>query len=197
MRASLLLCLAVFAVSACDCGKGRIVGANGGGVRVKLIGVEPEAVTLRLALVGPASTTDKDAFIATVPLTVLVDSLMPATYVLRASSVGSQGAVLQTVEQPNVMVSTGGVTEVTIDLSKPMVILPPESCNGLDDDGDEQIDEELDLPVCVVCTAGQMTAALDDARCGAIACDGLDHVDVHGDPTAAGTATCEIGRAHV
>lgn len=193
MNRLLTLCL-LLVMTGCDCGKGRVVGANNGAIQVNLIGVEPEGVTLAVAAIGPASTQEKSDLIATLPFALRIEQLMPATYVVRASSVSSAGATLQTVEQPGVMVSTGGVTEVTIDLSKRQVMVPAESCDGVDNDEDGEIDEALDLPICVLCQAGVMTGAGDDARCGAIPCSGLDHVDVHGDLSPGGEATCVANR---
>lgn len=186
--------LTLLVLSACDCGRGRLVGSNGGGVRVTLIGVEAEAVSLQVQVVGPASTTEKSAFIATLPLTILIDSLMPATYVAKVSSIDTGGAVLQTVSFPNVMVSTGGITELTVDLSRMGGVVPAEQCDGVDNDGDGQIDEEVDLPVCVTCRDGGLSVPGDDARCGSIPCDGLDLVEVRGDLSPAGQATCVATR---
>jgi hypothetical protein len=190
----LLVILCLLLLGACDCGHGRLVGANGGGVRVTLVGVEPEAVTLTVQVVGPASTTEKSAFIATLPLAVLVDSLMPATWVVKVSSADTNGAVLQTVSIPNVMVSTGGITELTVDLSRAPAVLPAETCDGVDNDGDGEIDEALDLALCVTCVDGGLSVPVDDGRCGTIGCSGLDTVEVRGDPGPAGEATCVATR---
>ncbi|MDP3501933.1 MAG: hypothetical protein Q8S33_16465 [Myxococcales bacterium] len=183
------LFLALLPVSACNCGAGRVVGANGGAIRVTLIGVDPKAVTLGLSAISPNATVDKFAFIATIPLTSTVDQLMPATYVLRASAIDEQSMTLQSVDVPEVIVSMGGITELTIDLSR-SGIQPMEQCDGVDNDGDGEIDEAIDLPACIVCTGGQLSVPGDDVRCGIIACSGLDSVVVRGDLSAAGEATC-------
>ena len=39
----LLLSVAVLLVAGCDCGRGRLVAANGGSLRVTLVGADPES----------------------------------------------------------------------------------------------------------------------------------------------------------
>lgn len=187
------LLLVLLPVSACNCGAGRLVGANGGAIRVTLKGVDAKAVTLGLQAIGPTSTVEKFAFIATLPLTTTVDALMPATYVLRASALDAQSATLQSLDVPDVMVSMGGITDVTIDFTTGGVT-PAEQCDGLDNDGDGLIDEELDLPVCLVCLNAQLSVPADDARCGVVACSGLDRVEVRGELQPGGEATCVATR---
>ncbi|MBL8924211.1 MAG: hypothetical protein JNJ54_35485 [Myxococcaceae bacterium] len=195
VRPSVQVLLAMsLTLGACDCGQGRVVRANGGGVRVTLVGVEAEAVTLKVELAGPVATSEKSAVIATLPLAVLVDALMPATYVAKVSSVDTNGATLQTVSIPNVMVSTGGITELTVDLSRTPAVRPAEECDGVDNDGDGEIDEALDLAVCVTCRDGGLIVPVDDARCGPIGCEGLDTIEVRGDLGPAGEATCVATR---
>lgn len=193
MRSSaspLLLALGVLAVtSGCDCGRGRLVATTGGAVRVTLVGADADAVVLRLELKGPDEAVERQADIGALPLVTLVEELAPGSYRLRATALDAQQRALASTDMPGLRVFLGGVTEVTIDLAH-AIVTPAEQCNGLDDDGDELVDEGLDLPVCVACANGVESALPDDERCGTISCAGLDTFEVRGDASPAGQASC-------
>ena len=180
--------------ASCDCGRGRLVAANGGAVRVTLVGADAEAVSLKLELRSEDDVTERTVPITSLPLETVIEQLAPGTFRLTASSWARGPAQLQAVEVPDVEVFTGGQTDVTVDLSTRRV-WPSERCDGVDNDGDGQVDESLDLPVCVACEAGVEAALPDDARCGGIACEGLDTWTVQGDASPAGAATC-VKREH-
>ncbi|MFO0593902.1 MAG: carboxypeptidase-like regulatory domain-containing protein [Myxococcaceae bacterium] len=179
----------VLALTGCDCGRGRLVDANGGSLKVTLIGVDPAAATLELALTRQGLTS-KDRFpITPLPMVTQLDALTPGSYTVRVTAFDARPAPLQSVEVTDVSVVIGGVAELTIDLTV-RTVNPAEQCNGLDDDHDGQTDEGIDLPVCLACQNGVATALGDDDRCGAIDCSGLDRFEVRGDDTVAGQATC-------
>jgi hypothetical protein len=139
--------------------------------------------------VPSGEATERSVPISTLPLVTQLEQLAPGTYRLAASAWSAEPSRLRSVEVPDVGVVLGGVTEVTVDLSSG-VVRPAEQCNGLDDDGDGQVDEALELPVCVACRAGATTVLGDDARCGSIACDGLDTWEIRGDDSPGGQSTC-------
>jgi hypothetical protein len=176
-------------LGACDCGRTRLVASQRGSVRVTLVGAPAQAVTLRIALVAAGAAKDTSVDISTLPLVTVIDQLEPGTYRAEISAWDAQPAALRSVEVPDIGVVVGGVTDVTVDLSSGTVT-PAEQCNGRDDDGDGQVDEGLDLPACVACVDGATTVPADDARCGTIACDGLDTWEIRGDDTPAGQSTC-------
>lgn len=188
MRASslVLLCLAVVG---CDCGPGRLVNTGGGSVRVKLVAVDGAATTLTVKLASADGTVERAATITTLPFFTTIEALAPGAYVADVGAVDVFGGAVGAVQVPNVQVSRGGMTELVIDLSRG-VAQPAEQCDGIDNDGDEEIDEGLDLPVCVICAGGMTTVPADDPRCGPISCSGLDRVEVRGDLSAAGSAQC-------
>lgn len=190
----LVLLGVLLAVAGCDCGRGRLVDANGGAIRVTLVGVDPEAATLELVLTSAGVTTRRPEPIGALPMVTLLDQLPPGSYRVGVTAWDARPAPLQSVEVTDVSVVIGGVAELTIDLSRRLVT-PAEQCNGVDDDLDGEVDEALDLPVCLTCAAGAPTALADDARCGAIACDGLDTFEVQGVDTPGGVATC-VRQAH-
>lgn len=195
LTAPVLLSLGLLVVGpAYDCGRGRLVATTGGALRVTLTGADPAAVTLRLELSSLDQQLSRSVPISTLPLVTVIDELEPGTFQVKASAWDAQQAAVGATDVPGLKVFLGGMTEVSIDLSR-AVFTPSEQCNGLDDDGDGQVDEGLDLPVCVACTAGVETAPGDDARCGVIACDGLDTFEVRGDASPAGQATC-VKRQH-
>lgn len=187
--APVLLSLSLLAVGACDCGRGRLVATNGGAMRVTLTGADPSAVTLRLELTSQDQQLSRAVPISTLPLVTVVDELEPGTFQVKASAWDDRQTSVGATDVPGIKVFLGGVSDVTIDLSR-AVFTPSEQCNGIDDDGDGQVDEGLDLPVCVACTAGVETVLPDDERCGVIPCDALDTWEVRGDASPAGQATC-------
>lgn len=177
----LLLSVAVLLVAGCDCGRGRLVAANGGSLRVTLVGADPEAVGLSIKLGEGDLARQTSARISTLPLVTMIDDLPPGTYRATFTAWDVGPAALRSVDMSDLLIAVGGITEVTIDLSRGVVVTPAESCDGVDNDGDGQVDEALDLPVCLTCLAGQTTALSDDERCGPIACDGLDTFEVRSD----------------
>ena len=180
----------LLSTSACDCGRGRLRDANGGSLRVTLIGVDPTATTLELTLTHHSGASSKDsAPITALPMITLLDELQPGAYRVRVTAYDARPAPLQSVEVTDVGVVLGGVAELTIDLTT-RTVQPAEQCNGIDDDGDGQTDEALELPVCLTCANGMATALTDDERCGTISCAGLDTFEARGDGSAAGEATC-------
>lgn len=195
LTAPVLLSLALLVVGpACDCGRGRLVATNGGAMRVTLTGADAAAVTLRLELSSMDQELSRSVPISTLPLVTIVDELEPGTFQVKASAWDGAQAAVGATDVPGIKVFLGGMTDVTIDLSR-AVFTPSEQCNGLDDDGDGQVDEGLDLPVCVACTAGVESTLADDERCGVIRCDGLDTWEVRGDASPSGQATC-VKRQH-
>jgi len=157
---------------------------------VTLVGADPEMVNLGIQLTSGEKGRDTSVPITTLPLVTLIDELTPGRYGAKITGWDVQPSALRSVELKDLQVLIGGVTEITIDLSRGVVITPAETCDGLDNDGDRQVDEALDLPVCVACVAGQSTVLPDDDRCGVIACDGLDTFELHGENTSAGVSTC-------
>lgn len=190
MRSLVTISLLVVVLSGCDCGKGRLVSANGGAVRVTLVGADPQAVTLQIHLThNGEEARDTSTPIATLPLVTVLDQLAPGMYRAKVTAWDNRPAALQSVEVTDISVIIGGMTDITIDLSR-NVVAPAEACDGVDNDGDGQVDEALDLPACVACLDGGTTVLADDARCGTIRCDGLDTWEVRGDTAAGGQATC-------
>ncbi len=176
-------------LAGCDCGPGRLVNAGGGSVRVKLVAVDGAAVTLSVKLTGPEGPTERSTTITTLPFFTTVEALPAGKYLAEVGASDSQGVSVGAMQVPDVKVSRGGITEIVIDLSRG-IAQPAEQCDGIDNDGDEQIDEGLDLPVCVQCVGGMTTVLADDPRCGSISCAGLDRFEVRGDLSPAGAAQC-------
>lgn len=187
MRNQLFLVLLLLA--GCDCGRGRLVAANGGTLRVTLIGADVEALQLGIQLFDGLQPREQTVPITALPMVTTIDELPSGNYRAVFTAWDVQPTAIRSVEMPELFVGAGAVTEVTIDLARGRVT-PAERCDGVDNDGDGEIDEALDLPVCVSCRAGQPTVLGDDERCGVIACDGLDSFELRGDNTASGQSSC-------
>lgn len=184
-----LLAVVLSSLAGCDCGRGRLVAANGGAIRVTLVGADPEAVTLQIHLARLDQASDTSVPISSLPLVTVLDQLAPGMYRAKVTAWDRRPSALQSVEVTDISVVIGGMTDITIDLSR-MVVHPAEQCDGVDNDGDEAIDEGLDLPVCVACLDGGTSVLADDERCGTVRCDGLDSWQVRGVDTVGGQSTC-------
>ena len=78
----------LLAGAGCDCGRGRLVAAQGGAIRVTLIGADPQAVGLGIALTSGEKVRDTSAPITALPLVTLIDEL-PRASTARTSPPGT------------------------------------------------------------------------------------------------------------
>ncbi len=121
---------------------------------------------------------------------VLLERLNPGAWSVRVDARDRDGVPLQAVWVDDVGIQAQLVTELLVDLADSPIPPPAEICNGVDDDGDGAIDEVEDLALCAACEGGREVLLTDDERCGEVACDELDRLEVRGDNSATGDSSC-------
>jgi hypothetical protein len=156
-------------------------------MRVTLVAVEPAATTFSVRLSSPSDQAEREVPISTLPLTLSLEGLNPGAYFVEAASSASNG-MLEVRQFEGVRVRSQVVTELTVDLSRQ--VGGSEVCDGLDNDGNGQIDEATDTPLCVSCVDGGLSASNDDERCGAVSCERFNRFEVRGDLEPQSAAVC-------
>lgn len=184
-RLGLVFALAV----AASCGDDRLIHSAMGVLKVTVLNAGSAANAVAVTLRCDADSRDERAAVAS-PTLIKIDELSPGTCQARIGTLGANDVALRSVWVSDLVIAGGRTTEITVDLADAVVgPQPVELCNGIDDDGDGQVDKPKEkLLLCSQCVGNMEMPAADDARCAAIPCGEFFAYELRG--SAANGFTC-------